>query len=58
MLSQGSTREMNIGNFDGLAQILTKIINFTDPASQKLLHINALMITMKKESFHDTYSNG
>ena len=49
---------MNIGNFDGFSKILTKIVNFTDPAPQKLLRINTLKIFMKKSSFQHTYFNG
>ena len=45
---------MNFQNFDGFPSILPKVVNITDPASQKLLHITTLRITMKKAGFHHT----
>ena len=43
---------MKFQNFDGFPRIPPELVNFTDPAPQKLLHIIILRITMKKSGFY------
>ena len=43
---------MNFQNFHGFSKILSEVVDFTDPAPKKLLHIIMMRINSKKSGFY------